>query len=391
MYMNEEDWNRYFESKEFKAILEKYEIMLLEGVTVYFEAEQLTDIAEYYSKNGDLKKASDAIELALRMHPGSTDPMIFKARTFMIRGNLQSAYEWAESIPDQADREVAFLYAELMIAENRPDDASDYMEKKLLQGEFDDDDGEKYNTIHDIALLFMDNQFYEQGMLWAKKLLHFALCMQLYPDEIIRAKEMLATCYMGCEKLDEAVTLLNEVIDEDPYNHRAWLVLGDIKAFMQEWDQAIDCYDYVLAIDAEHHMAMLSKANCFVKLANYEKAYTLFDRLLESGYSPSLVHFSYGLALNLHGKFGQAVPHFMQSWESPEDDDMLFESCYNLCVSYLGEGNVVEAVRFYHLTKELSPDSPEVADLTAMFQSCLDKIKKLEAASEEEETNEKND
>ena len=43
------DLTSYFEDPEFKEILAKYEGMVNDHTSIYFDAEELTDIAEYYA------------------------------------------------------------------------------------------------------------------------------------------------------------------------------------------------------------------------------------------------------------------------------------------------------------------------------------------------------
>ena len=147
----------------------------------------------------------------------------------------------------------------------------------------------------------------------------------------------------------------------------------------------MDAYDYALAINSEMYICMLGKANCYSQLGNMEKAAELYDQLSQIGFAPSLVDYHYGLALTLFGKFDEAIPHLLKSWENPDDDDMLFDSCYNLCLSYLGTGDVKTASQFFYLAQELSPDSPEVNDLVSMFQLCLDKLNEFESDVESKE------
>ena len=104
--MREEDLN-YFEEPDFKRALEKYENALANNSSVYLDADELTDIAEYYMTKGQEDKADEAIQLALNLHPESVDPQIFLSRQQMFYGNMERAHEICDSILDQNDREVS--------------------------------------------------------------------------------------------------------------------------------------------------------------------------------------------------------------------------------------------------------------------------------------------
>ena len=51
----------YYQSKEFEELLNKYEVAMQHGDSVYFEPDELTDIAEYYHVHGQRKTLGMAI------------------------------------------------------------------------------------------------------------------------------------------------------------------------------------------------------------------------------------------------------------------------------------------------------------------------------------------
>ena len=59
----------YFNTKEFKKILSKYEESAKSGHPTYMDADDLADIADYYQYNGHMEEAEQAIDLALSYNP----------------------------------------------------------------------------------------------------------------------------------------------------------------------------------------------------------------------------------------------------------------------------------------------------------------------------------
>ena len=72
------DMSSYFEDPEFKEALAKYEGMVENHTPAYFEADELIDIAEYYTLKGRHKDADKAIDLTLQLHPENTDALVFR-------------------------------------------------------------------------------------------------------------------------------------------------------------------------------------------------------------------------------------------------------------------------------------------------------------------------
>ena len=106
------DLSSYFEDPEFKEALEKYEGMVKNHTPAYFDADELTDIAEYYASKGRQIEAEAAIDFALQLHPNDTDALIFRARSLAMKGRLDEAYMVMDLIEDRSDREVRFLKAD---------------------------------------------------------------------------------------------------------------------------------------------------------------------------------------------------------------------------------------------------------------------------------------
>ena len=127
--MSTEDLS-YFQEEEFKKNLALYEQMLQGGQSVYLEADELTDIAEYYLVQNDTDKAMACIQYALNIHPGSIDPLIFLARQKMFNGDIEGAKTIRDCITDPNDREVIFLNAELLLREGKEQEATTYLSEK---------------------------------------------------------------------------------------------------------------------------------------------------------------------------------------------------------------------------------------------------------------------
>ena len=144
------DMSSYFEDPEFKEILAKYEGMVESHTPTYFDAEELTDIAEYYTSINEEEKADGAIQLALELHPTNTDALIFKSRSLAIKGNINEAYQISNLIEDTSDREVKFLKADLLIEEKRFEEADNVLE------ELAESEEKSFEVLLDIVMTYMD-------------------------------------------------------------------------------------------------------------------------------------------------------------------------------------------------------------------------------------------
>ena len=168
--MRIDDDLKYFEEPEFKDILAKYEAAREAGTPMYMGADELTDVAEYYSLvMHDEDRASEAIELALEIHPSAVDPQVFLARRFMMQGDLDKAQEICNAIEEQANREVLFLHAELMLRRGNEKEAFSFLDRRIEEIDEDRD-----FFIYDSAYIFVDYHLYDLALTLANKLAEMA-------------------------------------------------------------------------------------------------------------------------------------------------------------------------------------------------------------------------
>lgn len=255
-----EQYASYFDKPQFKRTLAHYEKMLLSGSNSYFEAAELTDIAEYYAMIGDSQQAETALDYALRLHPDNLDVLIFKARARLINGHLNEAINIAESITDSNDREVLFLKAELAFANNQRQQANDILQALIETEEYEAD------TFADIIDLLVDNKQFDLANEWIDD------AITSYPDHKT-ILESAAYSYTLQESHEEAISLYNQLLDTDAYCTMYWEELGKIHFLREEYDKAIEAFEFAIATQSsDNYYPIYALANCYFNIENYERA-----------------------------------------------------------------------------------------------------------------------
>lgn len=281
--MREEDLS-YFEEDEFKKSLARYEDMLNGGPSAYLDADELTDIAEYYLVHDDEQAANDCIDYALKLHPGDVDPLVFKARQQMFKGNLEEARTIRDCINDLTDREVYFLNAELLIREQKVKEASDYLWQLA-----EDTEEDKALFLYDCACIFLDYTQYEVALEWAQWM------QRMKPG--FKALLLISEIQIAAECYQEALTNLDKALDIEPYSIKAWNMVAEAHFFQEEYYEAIEAADFTLAIDESDLYARLMKANCHFHQGHYEEAHALYRLYSELDNNSELPYFFDGLCL----------------------------------------------------------------------------------------------
>jgi len=323
---------KYFEEPEFKDILAKYEEARESGTFIYLDADEFTDIAEYYAMVAqDDAKADEVIELALEIHPGAVDPQIFRARQFMLKGDLEKSRELCDAIEDQSHREVSFLRAELMVREGLLNEAKNFL---LDIAETTDEDLDFF--LYDSAYIFIDYRRFEQAMTFVNRLEEMA--PDWYKTWQVKADALLST--EDPERCRKALPYINRMLDVDPFSIEAWNWSSEAYTNLGDYNKAVESADYGLAIEPENERSLQLKAWVLLQQGNCEEAHRLYVQL--QGINPESEHHwlydSYAL-LDLE-KLDAAEKTIMRAEQlakgmSP-DQQAIFEQCAHV-VSRKGE------------------------------------------------------
>lgn len=347
--MREEDFS-FFQEEEFKKNLARYEDMISGGASAYLEADELTDIAEYYLTQNETEKANQCIEYALRLHPESVDPQIFNARQLMFAGKLHEAQEICNRISDQNDREVLFLHAELLIRMQRNKEAIGFLEARKEQ--FRDNADDLWLYLYDCACIFMDYMLVDTAKKWV-------LEAENISGPNMKLMCLLAEIHNIQEEYAKAAELLEKILDIDPYSVRSWNMLADTLFMDGKYDQAIEATEFSLAInDKENPDALFIKANSLYHLENFEKAHEIYSKFIEK--YPQTDEFPYlfdGLCLNQMEQYEDACSRLEIAEKQANGFSTEQLQIYlQLSFTYSKTGRFQKAMHYLDRARELSPE-----------------------------------
>lgn len=256
----------YFDTSEFKDILKKYEVAHEQGDPVFFDSDDLTDIAEYYHAKGDERRAEETIDYAISLFPGAVAPLAFRARLLLTQGGSpQEALAYAEQIEDRSDPDYSYIMAEIMIVEGRAEEADAYLRDacEVLDGE------DKADFILDVATLYADYDMLDLAQQWLK---------QSDEPHLADYKELQGRIALGKGNYEESESIFNQLIDEDPYSTPYWNHLATTQFMNNHINESIASSEFSIAINPNDDEAILNKANALYCLGNYEEALRYYQR-----------------------------------------------------------------------------------------------------------------
>ena len=292
----------YFNSKEFRELLNNYEASIKVGEYPFMDADDLVDIADYYNHLDRTEEANEVIDYALQLYPGSTLPNVFKARQALMNDNYEAAQHYSDCIESQDDPDYHYLQAEMLIAKHQIEEADRYLhdyEKRIDPDEYQD-------FIKDCANLFFDYGENEKAYEWL---------MYSRGDDSEDFKELMGNLLIRIEQYEEAETYFKELIDRNPYSFTYWKTLAGIQLIREDYPNAITSSEYAIAINPTDPDALLTKGNALLNMENYKEAEVFFRRYAKSRPDDEAGFFYIGVCLVNQGKYQEALEALLQAEE----------------------------------------------------------------------------
>ena len=338
----------YFKSEEFQELLESYEASINAGSNPFMDADDLVDLADYYSWQGFDDKAEAAIDYALELYPASTLPNVFKARKALSEGDYAQAEFYRDEIENHDDPDYHYLVAEIMIAQDDIDGADHYLREYSKNVEPD----EYEDFVRDCANLYIDYDQSEKAYEWM---------LRSRGDESDDFKELMARTLFGLGKYKDSERIFNELIDHHPFSKHYWNALASAQFMNEEYSNAITSSEYAIAIDPNDPDAVSSKASGLLRLGNYEEAEKYYQKYCELVPDDEFGFLHQGVCLVNMNRNEEALPILRMALAvAPKDSPFLVQIYQELAFCYGALHQVGQAIRMLDKTQKMDCDHVDI-------------------------------
>ncbi|WP_321479535.1 tetratricopeptide repeat protein [uncultured Bacteroides sp.] len=304
---------------EVLKLLLQYEKMREENKNIYFETEQIIEIATAYNNNEEKDKALSVINYGLSLHPDETELLIEKVCLYMDNNDLPKAKKTLDTISDESE-ELKMVRAEYLLKEHRLDEAKEIFETL--------EEKEDINTILDIASLYLSNKYSKEGITLLEPLID-SLELTTDKEEYNDFMEILCNSYADQEQYDLALQFVNKLIDTHPYQVEAWLMLSSIYIKMGEYSKALEATDFALAAEPFNHKVKIRKSICQNLIEETARGEEILNEIAQYGPVPEeYIHIVSGKMFMKINKWTDACNEFSKALESfsINDDETLCQT-----------------------------------------------------------------
>ena len=105
----------YFQSKEFKDLLKSYEAQRGKGESIYLDADDFADLADYYLSIDKPSLAMEVLSLGLSIHPDDEVLLIVQSASYIYQRQYDKAEEVLQKL-DADNSDVKYQLAQLEYA-----------------------------------------------------------------------------------------------------------------------------------------------------------------------------------------------------------------------------------------------------------------------------------
>lgn len=350
--------NKFFNSQEFKEMLHVYEEAQRKGESVYMECDDLVNIAEYYNLSGSFDESIKAVEYAMQLFPSATAPLVFRARiAFMIEKDIDKAKHYVDMIEDTTDLDYYYIKAEILLVENRLEEAEAYLHDVYEQL----DDELRADFVIDVTALYVDYSLFNQAQRWLD-------LSDEYDDEDYQ--ELRGQIAFGHGDYEESEQMFNELLDKDAFNITYWNQLASAQYMRDDTTASMQSSEFALAINPNDNDALLNKANCLFALGNFQEALDYYHRFNYICPDSEVGELYEGMTLFNLGRVEEGVEHLKTAEDLSLDNYDYLHIIYTELAYYLSVlGKYDEALEYLEEATHLEEANPQ--ELVALKGSIL--------------------
>lgn len=350
-------FERNFDEKHYRELsklVKNYE----NNSTGLFDQHILEQIIDFYEDNNELEKALDTADSAMGQYPFSSLFMLKKAQILFDLKQFDQANDLLDKalVLDAQCIQVFLLQADIQVWLGHFQKAVNILLDAIS---VIDDKDELPDLYLELADIYEEWQKYDKVFEALTATLH-------HEPQNEEALNRLWFCVELSESFEESITFHKAFIDENPYNHLAWFNLAHAYIGLGKFEEAIEAFEYVMAIDEDYEYAYKDCADVLKLTGDYEKAIDYYLQALSFCKPYKELYIKLGECFEGIEEYQRARNYYRKSISL----DPYFDLAYNkIGHTYLFEEKTELAISFFQKACDLLKDCGiYLADLAEAFK-----------------------
>ena len=252
-----------FLPEDFQQIVRRFERMMRENHSYYFDREELEDLIYYYSDQFLFNQALLVVDHAKNLFQDHSGILLREAEIYTSMGQLHKAIGLLKKISPLQENQIEWLMANAVAYSqlHEHDKSIGYLEQAMNLS-----DPENLDDIAlELALEYQNANKTDKAIVLLKKVITHR------PESETLLYEM-AYCFETTGRLAEALEFFIQLSDDRPMSFPTWYCLGNIQQQLELLSESVDSYEYSLALMPDFVPAMINKAQAQFKQKEYAAA-----------------------------------------------------------------------------------------------------------------------
>ncbi len=340
-------------------LAKKFEEMIENNDEFYFDTEEYIEIIIYYLELGDYSYAEMAVNHAQKIHPNSLEIKTKQLEVFLELERYTKAKELIDELHQSSLEDTDFLVCCAKYYSNlgNPKKSIEYCQKAL---KLEEEENFLHNFIAD-EYVNLDDPF--------NALKHYTSALEYDPYDDYSLENVML-CYSKLNRSQEALDFLNQYLDKFSFSETAWYEYGQFHFNQKNYEEAINGFDYLLAINSQAVGVYANKAACYEAMGEWDKAIAVYEEMLDLEYTKAFTFYKIGLCYKEAKKLVPALTSFQKSLR---EDPQFYLAMMEQSHIYEELGNPKEALYFAQEASALNEGNVEYQKrLAFLYITCGD-------------------
>ena len=337
-----DDDNYLDDDMDVKDLVDRFEKMVKQHQSYYFDADELNVILEHYLQQNNIKLANQAADIAVKYHPNNPIINIIKAKQLLANSHAKEALSTLKSADlDRDDADYLLTLAACYSDLGEHQKAINAYMKAAKEFDFKDcEDIYNFIAVEYENLGDMENalKFFIMGIDKA--------------EDIDNQYFEIRNCFSFLHRIDDAIEFFHKEIDKNPYSIHAWMALGNCYVRLGQLENAIDQFEYAVSIDPHFKKGYVDIATAYNELDRFQDTIDIVEEAIRYNAESALLLCLYGEA---KAKLGEKEEAFKIFKKAMKIDENLPEAYAGIGFLLSDENNPRSAIKFLKHAHTLSP------------------------------------
>ncbi len=334
-----------FDNGDINQLIEKFEEMTAQGAQYYFDVEEFEELIDFYLVEANLETVQILIELGKGQHPDSISIQLKEAESLVYNEKAVEAIKIIESVSLFADSnpEHYFSKASIYSMADQKDKAIETLQYLIKISDNED----LVDAKMALAKEYQEIGDYHESIQVYLEIIHFESSNE----------DALMELTLSCEhslQYDLAIKHLDDFINNNPYSHFAWFLLGNMYMTMEDYSEAIVGYEYATLINEDFSEAFFNLGNAHMKEEQFELAIEAYKSSIHPEFVDPITYNFIGHCYIVLEKNEEAITYFQKAIDqSPEYAD----GWLGFAVAYSNLDNSKEGLLYIEKALKLNPEN----------------------------------